>query len=112
MKLYSKLLAKRFLFPFTISFSHEKSKFVYLFSFKYKVKNLVDASTYFKFIFQVLQCTYFLSKFLTLVEFRNNNNDEVYIFKLIFNTGINRALCFTRKQVSTIKYRGSHMFFF
>ena len=51
-------------------------------------------------IFQVLQCTSFLSKLLTLVELRNNNNDEVYIFKLIFNTGINRALCFTRKQLS------------
>ena len=47
MKLYSKLLAKGFLLPFTILFSREKSKFVYLFSFKYKVKNLVDASTYF-----------------------------------------------------------------
>ena len=50
MKLYYKLLAKGFVFPFTILFSHEKSKkFVYLFSFKYKVKNLVDASTYFNF---------------------------------------------------------------
>ena len=49
MKLYSKPLAKGFLLPFTIFFSREKSKFVYLFSFKYKVKNLVDASTYFNF---------------------------------------------------------------
>ena len=43
---------------------------------------------------KVLQCTSFLSKSLILVEI--SNNDEV--LKLVFDTGINRTLCFTRKQ--------------
>ena len=68
MKLYSKLLAKGFLLPFTILFSREKSKFVYLFSFKYKVKNWLMLHHISISIFQVLQCTSFLSKLLTLVE--------------------------------------------
>ena len=56
-------------------------------------------------IFQVLQCTSFLSKLLTLLE-SGTITTMKYIFKLVFNTGINRALCFTRKQLSTVNIRG------